>query len=599
MSQLQGKMSLEEYMRRIDFHGSFRKPDLETLKMVHKQHVMTVPFENLSMHCGERIVLDIEVAYNKIVRSNRGGWCLENNYLFGWVLREMGYDCTTLKSKCFMVPLNDYSPIESHLIHKVVIDGKAYLADVSYGMTCQLWEPLELISGKDQPQGPGVFRLIEEGGFWALEKTNRKLKILDPNFTKTSLINRLEAYPIHRFTLEPTEVDSFLYINDKLQTDPASIFSNKYICSLQTPTGVISLIGWTYSEITFKPEEGVDYYDMREIKEDEVDQILQEKFKIKLQKKLTPVANKSCHNISQPFITSKFEAKMNLEEYFRRTDFHGSFSKPDLETLKMVHKQHVMTIPFENLSMHCGERMVLDLEVTYNKIVRSNRGGWCLESNHLFGWVLKEMGYDCTTLTSRTYMASHSDYLPFKSHLILKVVIDGKAYIADVSYGLSGELREPLELISGKDQPQASGVFRLIEEGGTWVLERTGRKPKILDPDFAKSSLINRSETNPLYRFTLEPTEIDSFLYINDKLQTDPASIFSNKYICSLQTPTGFISLIGWTYSEITFRPEEGVDYYEMRDIKEDEVDQILQEKFKIKLQKKLTPVGNRSWYTM
>ncbi|XP_074523082.1 arylamine N-acetyltransferase, pineal gland isozyme NAT-10-like [Halichoeres trimaculatus] len=286
-------MNLEEYFKRIGFTGSSHKPDVETLKLIHKQHVMTVPFENLSMHCGERIVMDLEMIFNKIVRCNRGGWCLENNYLFGWVLREIGYDCTTLNSKVFIASANEYSPLESHLIHKVVIDGKAYIADVSYGMSTQVWEPLELISGKDQHQGPGVFRLINQGDSWVLEKTSRKPKILNPDFAKSSLINRSDTYPIHRFTLEHHEPDSFLYINDYLQTDPASLFINKSICCLQTPTGFRSLIGWTYSEVTFKPEEGVDYYDMRNIKEEEVDQVLREKFNIHLQRKLTSVANKS------------------------------------------------------------------------------------------------------------------------------------------------------------------------------------------------------------------------------------------------------------------------------------------------------------------
>ncbi|XP_034535437.1 arylamine N-acetyltransferase, pineal gland isozyme NAT-10-like [Notolabrus celidotus] len=290
---------------------------------------------------------------------------------------------------------------------------------------------------------------------------------------------------------------------------------------------------------------------------------------------------------------------MNLEEYFKRIGFHGSFDKPDLETLKLIHKQHVMTVPFENLSMHCGERMEMDLEVVYNKIVRCNRGGWCLENNNLFGWVLREMGYNCTTLVARVFMTSLKKYSPYESHLIHKVVIDGKAYIADVSFGMSSQLREPLELISGKEQPQPSGVFRLIDEGDFWVLERTGRKPKILNPEFATSSLINRSDTNITYRFTLEPREPDSLLSANYQLQTDPNSLFSNKSICSLQTPTGFKALLGWTYSEVTFKPEEGVDYYDMKNIKDDEVDQILREKFNIKLQKKLTPVGNKTWYTL
>lgn len=290
-------MNLKEYFRRIGFHGSFDKPDLETLKLIHKQHVMTVPFENLSMHCGEKIVMDLEMTYDKIVRSNRGGWCLENNYLFGWVLREMGYNCTTLNSRCFMIPLNDYFPFESHLIHRVVIDGKDYIADVSYGVSSQIWEPLELISGKDQPQASGVFRLINEGDVWTLEKTSRKPKVLDPNFAKSSLINRDGTMPIHRFTLTPRQPEDFLEINDKLQTDPNSVFRNKTICSLQTATGFRALVGWTYTEVTFKPEEGVNIFDMRNIKDEEVDEILREKFDLRLQKKVTSVGNKSWYTL--------------------------------------------------------------------------------------------------------------------------------------------------------------------------------------------------------------------------------------------------------------------------------------------------------------
>ncbi|KAA8596118.1 hypothetical protein FQN60_011409 [Etheostoma spectabile] len=161
-------MNLDEYFKRIGLHGPYDNPDLATLKLIHKQHVMSVPFENLSIHCGEPNIMDLEVIFNKIVRSRRGGWCLENNFLFGWVLREMGYDTTMLGSRVFDSTSNDLPPTVSHLINMVVIDGKAYIADVSFGVSCQVWEPLELISGKDQPQAAGVFRLIEKGtsGCW-------------------------------------------------------------------------------------------------------------------------------------------------------------------------------------------------------------------------------------------------------------------------------------------------------------------------------------------------------------------------------------------------------------------------------------------------
>ncbi|XP_023285542.1 arylamine N-acetyltransferase, pineal gland isozyme NAT-10-like [Seriola lalandi dorsalis] len=185
------------------------------------------------------------------------------------------------------------------------------------------------------------------------------------------------------------------------------------------------------------------------------------------------------------------ECKMNLEEYFKRIGFHGSNEKLDLATLKLIHKQHVMSIPFENLSIHCGEKIIMDLEVIFNKIVRSSRGGWCLENNFLFGWVLR------------------------------------------------------------------------------------------------------------IYGFTLVPRDADHFFETSHTLQTDPSSLFTNKSICSLQTPAGFRALIGWTYSEVTYKPVEGVDVLDMRDIPDDEIEQILKEKFSVKLPNKLKPINNKAWYTL
>ncbi|XP_030582207.1 arylamine N-acetyltransferase, pineal gland isozyme NAT-10-like isoform X1 [Archocentrus centrarchus] len=290
---------------------------------------------------------------------------------------------------------------------------------------------------------------------------------------------------------------------------------------------------------------------------------------------------------------------MNLDEYFKRIGFSGSYDKPDLATLKLIHRQHIMCIPFENLSIHCGERITMDLEVIFNKIVRRNRGGWCFENNSLFGWVLRQMGYDTTTLGSRVFNITSDEFNLKEKHLINKVVIDGKTYIADVSFGVSLQIWEPLELISGKDQPQMSGVFRLIDKGDMWVLEKTGRKPEVVNSEFAKSRLLNRKETKQIYCFTLQPREPHHFSQANNLLQTDPASLFINKSICSLQTPTGFRALIGWTYSEVTFKPEEGVDVFDMRNVKDDELEEILREKFNVKLPNKLQAVNKKECYTL
>ncbi|XP_072321041.1 arylamine N-acetyltransferase, pineal gland isozyme NAT-10-like [Eucyclogobius newberryi] len=290
---------------------------------------------------------------------------------------------------------------------------------------------------------------------------------------------------------------------------------------------------------------------------------------------------------------------MDLKQYFKRIGFSGSAEKPDLATLKLIHKLHVMSIPFENLSIHCGEKIIMDLDVIYDKIINRSRGGWCLENNYLFGWVLQTMGYDITILGSRVFNNSLNDFGPLDSHLINKVVIDGEAYIADVSFGVSYQIREPLELVSGKDQSQAAGVFRLLDKGDMWVMEKTGRKPEVLDPALAKSRLVKTKLSKTIYCFTMEPRGRDHFIETGHKLQTDPTGLFTNKSICSLQTPTGFKALIGWTYCQITFSPDEGVDFYDIKNINDEELEKILYGEFNIRLVNKLQPVDRTVMYTL
>lgn len=276
-------MDLKEYLNRIGFTGQYDKADLDNLFTIHKLHVTNIPFENLSIHSGEKNTTDLHIIYDKIVKSNRGGWCCENNLLFSWVLKEMGYKFTILSSKVFTM--------DSHLINLVEIDGKQYIADVSFGVSCQIWHPLELISGKDQPQPPGVFRLLNNGMQWVLERIRRKQLVQDKAFANSSLVDKRLTKTLYSFTLTPRDADHFREMSDCLQTSPDSLFMLKSICSLQTPTGFRALIGWTYSEVTFK--EDSDLVDMKEIPDCEIEALLREKFNLVLVNKFTPKNNKA------------------------------------------------------------------------------------------------------------------------------------------------------------------------------------------------------------------------------------------------------------------------------------------------------------------
>ncbi|XP_018605172.2 arylamine N-acetyltransferase, pineal gland isozyme NAT-10-like [Scleropages formosus] len=288
---------------------------------------------------------------------------------------------------------------------------------------------------------------------------------------------------------------------------------------------------------------------------------------------------------------------MNLDEYFERICFKGPVHRADLDTLNRVHMNHVLSIPFENLSIHCGEWITMDLDVIYDKIVRKGRGGWCFENNLLFSWVLKQMGYTFTMLGSRVFDIFSNQFSSKKNHLINKVDIDGVSYIVDVSYGVYGQIWRPLELTLGKEQQQEPGVFRFVQEEGMWVLEKRGRKP--IFQNESASDLLHSSEIQKLYGFTLTPCSPNLFLETSNTLQTSSESVLKNKSICSLQTPKGFRALIGWNYREVTFSYEEGTDLVDKRNIPDDEIEKVLKDKFNISLENRFIPVNNQGHFTL
>ncbi|KFP80933.1 PREDICTED: arylamine N-acetyltransferase, pineal gland isozyme NAT-3-like [Apaloderma vittatum] len=283
---------------------------------------------------------------------------------------------------------------------------------------------------------------------------------------------------------------------------------------------------------------------------------------------------------------------MDIKEYFKRISYQGSYDKPDLVTLMDIFQHHIRAVPFENLSIHCGESIELDLEATYNKIVRKNRGGWCMENNHILSWVLKTLGYDITLLGARVYFPEISAYADEMDHLLLKVVLDGKSYIVDGGFGMTYQMWQPMELISGKDQPQTPGVFRFLEESGVWYFEKVKRKQLVPNQSISTSHNVEEEVCRPIYLFTLQPRDIEEFRTCNTDLQTAPDSICVTKSICSLQTADGIRALVGWKLTEIKFNYKDNMDLVEIRMLADEEMEKTLKEKFNVTLDKKFVPIN-------
>jgi N-hydroxyarylamine O-acetyltransferase len=204
--------------------------------------------------------------------------------------------------------------------------------------------------------------------------------------------------------------------------------------------------------------------------------------------------------------------------YLTRIGYAGPL-EPTPATLAGLHRAHMLTVPFENLDIHLGERNVLDPDHVYDKIVRRRRGGWCFECNGLFALLLEELGFAVTRYSASVTLNDPPS--PDFAHLTLRVDLD-EPWLADVGFGDS--FTAPLRLAYDGDQER---------DGRRYRLERTGGRVTLLQ------------DGSPQYVFALEPRRMEQFQDMCDRLQTTPDTHFTRAVICSLATADGRRSLAG------------------------------------------------------
>lgn len=154
-----------------------------------------------------------------------------------------------------------------------------------------MWQPMELISGKEQPQVPGIFCFVEDNGIWYLEKIKRKQYNPNQSCSNFDNLEKNARRKVYLFTLEPCEIEDFRPQSVYLQTSPDSLFVTKSICSLQTTDGLWALIGWTLTKVKYNYKENMDLMEAMTLTDEEVEKTLKDKFGVMLDKKLIPVNN--------------------------------------------------------------------------------------------------------------------------------------------------------------------------------------------------------------------------------------------------------------------------------------------------------------------
>lgn len=153
-----------------------------------------------------------------------------------------------------------------------------------------------------------------------------------------------------------------------------------------------------------------------------------------------------------------------LATYLERTG-HGWNVRPDLETLRSLHRAHLEAIPFEALDVQLGLVPSIELEAIFDKLVGRRRGGWCYEMNGLFGAALERIGFDVTRVSCGV-MRHVGGEERMGTHLALLVRLDGEDWLADVGFGSS--LIEPIRLAEARHDHQPFEVGLSRTDDGHW-----------------------------------------------------------------------------------------------------------------------------------
>ncbi|MFY0605480.1 MAG: arylamine N-acetyltransferase [Cyclobacteriaceae bacterium] len=213
---------------------------------------------------------------------------------------------------------------------------------------------------------------------------------------------------------------------------------------------------------------------------------------------------------------------INTQAYLDRLGI--SAAQPDLRFLRTIHRSHLLKIPFENLDVHYGQKIILDIDKIFAKIINQKRGGVGFELNGLFYHLLSKLGYDAHILSCHVFQ--DGSYSPDFEHMVILVNLDGDQYLCDVGFG--GLITIPKKLTLRQAQLDYTLYYKF---------------EKNPDDEWILMSSKDNSVFQSVYKFVLEPRELIQFIPRCNQLQDLPDSKWKKAKFISQQFHEGRITL--------------------------------------------------------
>jgi len=257
---------------------------------------------------------------------------------------------------------------------------------------------------------------------------------------------------------------------------------------------------------------------------------------------------------------------MRLHDYLRRVGIEGGLP-PTADTLRRLHLAHREAFLFDNVAIQTGGTISMALDALERKFIDEGRGGYCFEHNTLFGSVLGDLGFEPVTLLGRVRRGPPERWA--RTHMVLKVPIDGEVWLADVGFGGVG-LMEPIPLRDGTVAEQA-GITYLLRREGPARRERQSRPElgrQAAEAGHDSSALWVLAMRDPaqtlqhqhdsatamtdLYEFSEDPQTAGDVEVANHFTSTHPDSVFRRTLTIQRSTRDGRIILRGDTLTRYT-----------------------------------------------
>ena len=216
-------LNVHDYFDRIEYDGPI-DASLDALTRLHATHLASVPFENLDVQLARPVYTQIDHCFEKIVKRSRGGWCYEQNGLFGWVLQQIGFKVTRVAAGVMRHETG--AAADANHLCLLVQPGdtdQRYLADVGFGGNM-----LRPIPFRDETHRQSPY--------------NIKLRAIDNDYWRFSSNSGGDDFSFD-FKSQPADESALAAQCDSLQSRPDSNFVLSLVAQIRLPEEHWSLRG--------------------------------------------------------------------------------------------------------------------------------------------------------------------------------------------------------------------------------------------------------------------------------------------------------------------------------------------------------------------